>query len=81
MYFNVALFPAKQAVSPTDVLAKLEEFGLPSSADTRLFSQEVFARVPRKATGVNVGCYFLVHIITVANVRYFAIKYLFFHQS
>ncbi|KAH7566062.1 hypothetical protein JRO89_XS08G0077000 [Xanthoceras sorbifolium] len=48
----------KQAVSATDVFGKLEEFGFPSSTETHLFSQEIFARVPRKASGVNVSCYF-----------------------
>ncbi|KAI9157058.1 hypothetical protein LWI28_016246 [Acer negundo] len=44
----------KQAVSVADVLGKLEEFGFPSSTETRLFSQEIFARVPRKSSGVNL---------------------------
>ncbi|KAK4835647.1 hypothetical protein QYF36_012444 [Acer negundo] len=44
----------KQAVSLADVLGKLEEFGFPSSTETRLFSQEIFARVPRKSSGVNL---------------------------
>ncbi|KAL5752131.1 hypothetical protein ACOSQ2_022638 [Xanthoceras sorbifolium] len=44
----------KQAVSATDVFGKLEEFGFPSSTETHLFSQEIFARVPRKASGVNL---------------------------
>ncbi|KAK2658288.1 hypothetical protein Ddye_004821 [Dipteronia dyeriana] len=51
----------KQAVSAADVLGKLEEFGFPSSSETRLFSQEIFARVPRKSSGVNVGCYFRLY--------------------
>ncbi|XWS60471.1 hypothetical protein CRYUN_Cryun07bG0039200 [Craigia yunnanensis] len=44
---------AKQAASPSDVLGKLEEYGLPSS-DARLFAQEIFVRVPRKASGENL---------------------------
>ncbi|KAG6687002.1 hypothetical protein I3842_11G049200 [Carya illinoinensis] len=45
---------SKQAVSPADVLVKLVEFGLSSSSETRAFSEEIFARVPRKSSGVNL---------------------------
>ncbi|XVF50023.1 hypothetical protein PTKIN_Ptkin04bG0062300 [Pterospermum kingtungense] len=44
---------AKQASSPSDVLDKLEEYGLTSS-DARVFAQEIFNRVPRKASGENL---------------------------
>ncbi|KAL4384317.1 hypothetical protein GQ457_15G006130 [Hibiscus cannabinus] len=44
---------AKQAVSPADVLDKLVEYGLPSSADVRLFAEEIFGKVPRKTSGEN----------------------------
>ncbi|EOY22007.1 RNA helicase family protein isoform 1 [Theobroma cacao] len=45
---------AKQAASPTDLLGQLEECGLPSSSETRLFAQEIFSRVPRKISGENL---------------------------
>ncbi|KAB1201290.1 putative pre-mRNA-splicing factor ATP-dependent RNA helicase DHX16 [Morella rubra] len=45
---------SKQATSPADVVSKLVEFGLSSSGETRAFAEEIFARVPRKASGLNV---------------------------
>ncbi|KAK8604564.1 hypothetical protein V6N13_099500 [Hibiscus sabdariffa] len=45
---------AKQAASPADVLGKLVEYGLPSSTDARLFAEEIFGKVPRKASGENL---------------------------
>lgn len=45
---------SKQAMSPADVQTKLEEFGCSSSTETRTFAQELFARVPRKAAGLNL---------------------------
>ncbi|KAK9198703.1 hypothetical protein WN944_013889 [Citrus x changshan-huyou] len=45
---------SKQAVSAADVQTKLEEFGCSSSTETRTFAQELFARVPRKAAGLNL---------------------------
>lgn len=48
---------SKQAVSAADVQTKLEEFGCSSSTETRTFAQELFARVPRKAAGLNVSYY------------------------
>ncbi|KAK8537612.1 hypothetical protein V6N12_043765 [Hibiscus sabdariffa] len=45
---------AKQAVSPADVLGKLVEYGLPSSADVRLFAEEIYGKVPRKTSGENL---------------------------
>lgn len=50
---------SKQAVSAADVQTKLEEFGCSSSTETRTFAQELFARVPRKAAGLNVSYYLL----------------------
>lgn len=47
---------AKKASSPTQVVEKLVEFGLSSSSETRAFAEEVFARVPHKAAGLNVSC-------------------------
>lgn len=31
------------------------DYGFSSSGDTRSFAEEIFARVPRKSTGVNVS--------------------------
>ncbi|XP_048232456.1 pre-mRNA-splicing factor ATP-dependent RNA helicase DEAH1 isoform X2 [Ricinus communis] len=45
---------AKQANSPADVQAKLSEFGFSTSAETRSFSEELFSRVPRKQSGLNI---------------------------
>ncbi|XP_043706544.1 pre-mRNA-splicing factor ATP-dependent RNA helicase DEAH1-like [Telopea speciosissima] len=44
---------SKQASSPADVLGKLVEFGLSSSTETTVFAEEIFSRVPRKASGLN----------------------------
>ncbi|XP_043706537.1 pre-mRNA-splicing factor ATP-dependent RNA helicase DEAH1 [Telopea speciosissima] len=44
---------SKQASSPADVVGKLVEFGLSSSTETRVFAEEIFSRVPRKASGLN----------------------------
>ncbi|XP_038688523.1 pre-mRNA-splicing factor ATP-dependent RNA helicase DEAH1 [Tripterygium wilfordii] len=44
----------KQATTPADVLGKLLECGLPSTRETRAFSEELFARVPRKTSAVNL---------------------------
>ncbi|KAL5981951.1 Pre-mRNA-splicing factor ATP-dependent RNA helicase DEAH1 [Asimina triloba] len=45
----------KSATSPADAMSKLIEHGFSSSAETRLFAEEIFARVPHKASGLNVG--------------------------
>ncbi|XP_034925449.1 pre-mRNA-splicing factor ATP-dependent RNA helicase DEAH1 isoform X1 [Populus alba] len=42
---------SKQAGSSADVLSKLEAFGFPSSTETQSFALEIFAKVPRKASG------------------------------
>ncbi|XP_058070321.1 pre-mRNA-splicing factor ATP-dependent RNA helicase DEAH1-like isoform X2 [Magnolia sinica] len=44
---------SKTSSSPADVVGKLVEYGFSSSAETRLFAEEIFARVPRKASGLN----------------------------
>ncbi|GMN54249.1 hypothetical protein TIFTF001_023378 [Ficus carica] len=44
---------SKQATSPADVVSKLVEFGLSSSSETRAFAEEIFKRVPRKASGLS----------------------------
>ncbi|BBN68706.1 helicase domain-containing protein [Prunus dulcis] len=44
----------KQAKSPADVVGKLVEFGLSSSAETSAFAEDIFARVPRKESGLNL---------------------------
>ncbi|KAJ4713153.1 ATP-dependent RNA helicase [Melia azedarach] len=45
---------SKQAMSAADVQTKLEEFGFSASTETRTFAQEIFARVPRKTSGLNL---------------------------
>ncbi|CAK7323257.1 unnamed protein product [Dovyalis caffra] len=42
---------SKAASSSADVFSQLEAFGLPSSTETHSFAQEIFAKVPRKASG------------------------------
>ncbi|XP_062075959.1 pre-mRNA-splicing factor ATP-dependent RNA helicase DEAH1-like [Humulus lupulus] len=41
---------SKQSNSPTDVMSKLVEFGLSSSMETRVFAEEIYNRVPHKAS-------------------------------
>ncbi|XP_062116659.1 pre-mRNA-splicing factor ATP-dependent RNA helicase DEAH1 [Humulus lupulus] len=45
---------SKQANSPADVVSKLVEFGLSSSSETRTFAEEIYNRVPHKASGLSV---------------------------
>ncbi|KAK8663679.1 hypothetical protein V6N13_083486 [Hibiscus sabdariffa] len=45
---------AKQAASPADLLGKFKDYGLPSSGDVRLFAEEIFDKVPRKASSENI---------------------------
>ncbi|KAK7852736.1 putative pre-mrna-splicing factor atp-dependent rna helicase deah6 [Quercus suber] len=45
---------AKKATSPADVVNNLVECGLSLSSDTRAFAEEIFTRVPRKSSGVNL---------------------------
>lgn len=54
---SVAVSAAKQASSPADVVGKLVELGLSSSSETRSFAEEIFAKVPHKDSGLNVGSY------------------------
>ncbi|KAB2609435.1 pre-mRNA-splicing factor ATP-dependent RNA helicase DHX16 [Pyrus ussuriensis x Pyrus communis] len=39
--------------SPADVVGKLVEYGLSSSAETSAFAEDIFSRVPRKESGLN----------------------------
>ncbi|KAJ4841431.1 Pre-mRNA-splicing factor ATP-dependent RNA helicase DEAH1 [Turnera subulata] len=45
---------SEKAGSPGDLLSKLEDNGFPSSTETRSFSLELYARVPRKTARVNL---------------------------
>ncbi|KAF4392626.1 hypothetical protein F8388_003046 [Cannabis sativa] len=45
---------SKKANSPADVWSKLVESGLPSSSETRAFAEEIYNRVPHKASGLSV---------------------------
>ncbi|CAJ1952547.1 unnamed protein product [Sphenostylis stenocarpa] len=44
---------SKQATSPANLVGKLVEFGISSSTDTHAFAEEIYARVPRKSSGLN----------------------------
>ncbi|GAB2270078.1 Pre-mRNA-splicing factor ATP-dependent RNA helicase DEAH1 [Dionaea muscipula] len=44
----------EKASSPAEVVGKLVEYGLKSSSETTEFAQEIFARIPRKKSGVNL---------------------------
>lgn len=54
IFYNLFDFAAKQATSPADLMGKLVEFGI-STTDTRGFAEEIFSRVPRKSSGLNVS--------------------------
>ena len=54
-YGNFGFIVAKQATSSADVVSKLVEFGLSSSSETRAFAEEIFNRVPHKASGLSVS--------------------------
>lgn len=45
---------SKEASSPSDLVGKLVDYGFSSSADTRSFAQEIFAKVPRKQSGPSI---------------------------
>ncbi|KAA8542530.1 hypothetical protein F0562_023682 [Nyssa sinensis] len=45
---------SKQASSPTEFVGKLVEIGLSSSSETRAFAEEIFSKVPHKASGLNL---------------------------
>ncbi|OAY84052.1 putative pre-mRNA-splicing factor ATP-dependent RNA helicase DHX16 [Ananas comosus] len=44
---------SKESSSPADLVSKLVEFGFSSSADTRSFAQEIYAKVPHKQSGLS----------------------------
>lgn len=45
---------SKQASSPSDFVSKLVDTGLSSTSQTQAFAQEIFAKVPRKASGLSL---------------------------
>lgn len=56
MWFHYFVgFVAKESSSPADLVSKLVEFGFSSSADTRSFAQEIYAKVPHKQSGLSVS--------------------------
>uniref|UniRef100_A0A0E0LTX7 RNA helicase n=1 Tax=Oryza punctata TaxID=4537 RepID=A0A0E0LTX7_ORYPU len=44
---------AKECSSTGDLVGKLVEFGFTSSAETRSFASDIYAKVPRKASGIS----------------------------
>ncbi|XP_039127054.1 LOW QUALITY PROTEIN: probable pre-mRNA-splicing factor ATP-dependent RNA helicase DEAH6 [Dioscorea cayenensis subsp. rotundata] len=44
---------SKELSSPSDLLSKLLEYGFSSSAGTRSFAEEIFAKVPHKQSGTS----------------------------
>ncbi|XP_039127210.1 pre-mRNA-splicing factor ATP-dependent RNA helicase DEAH1 isoform X2 [Dioscorea cayenensis subsp. rotundata] len=44
---------SKESSSPSDLLSKLLEYGFSSSADTRSFAEEIFAKVPHRQSGMS----------------------------
>ncbi|KAL5231001.1 hypothetical protein ABZP36_029777 [Zizania latifolia] len=44
---------AKECSSTGDLVGKLVEFGFKSSAETRSFATDIYAKVPRKASGIS----------------------------
>ncbi|KAK8945605.1 putative pre-mRNA-splicing factor ATP-dependent RNA helicase [Platanthera guangdongensis] len=44
---------SKESSSPADLMGKLVEFGLPSSKDTRSFTEEIYSRFPPKQSGLS----------------------------
>ncbi|ESQ33538.1 hypothetical protein EUTSA_v10006650mg [Eutrema salsugineum] len=51
---NYLIAMAKKSKSPAELVGELVDYGFSSSGDTRSFAEEIFARVPRKAAGVNL---------------------------
>ncbi|XP_059639586.1 pre-mRNA-splicing factor ATP-dependent RNA helicase DEAH1-like isoform X1 [Cornus florida] len=45
---------SKQASSPTEFVGKLVDIGLSSTSETRAFAEEIFAKVPHKASGLSL---------------------------
>lgn len=68
---SVAVFAAKQATSPADVVGKLVELGLSSSSETRSFAEEIFAKVPHKDSGLNVGYLGFLNCLYLQLCRHF----------
>jgi hypothetical protein len=46
---------AKECSSTGDLVGKLVDFGFTSSAETRSFASDIYARVPRRASGISVS--------------------------
>ena len=44
---------AKESSSTGDLVGKLVEFGFTSSAETRAFASDAYAKVPRRASGIS----------------------------
>lgn len=52
---NCSSFSAKKSRSPAEVAGKIVDVGFSSSAETRAFAEEIFARVPHNASSLNVS--------------------------
>jgi pre-mRNA-splicing factor ATP-dependent RNA helicase DHX16 len=50
----MCVYAAKECSSTGDLVGKLVEFGFTSSAETRSFAADIYAKVPRKASGISV---------------------------
>jgi pre-mRNA-splicing factor ATP-dependent RNA helicase DHX16 len=50
---------AKECSSTGDLVGKLVEFGFTSSVETRTFAADIYAKVPRRASGISVRIQFL----------------------
>ena len=46
---------AKECSSTADLVGKLVEYGFASSAETRSFAADIYAKVPRKGRGISVS--------------------------
>ena len=44
---------AKESSSTGDLVGKLVEFGFTSSAETRAFASDIYAKVPRRASDIS----------------------------
>ncbi|KAG5522752.1 hypothetical protein RHGRI_034784 [Rhododendron griersonianum] len=44
---------SKTTSSPSDFVGKLVDIGLSASNETRAFAEEIYGKVPRKASGIN----------------------------
>ena len=54
---------AKECSSTGDLVGKLVEFGFTSSVETRTFAADIYAKVPRRASGINVRFGFPAYIV------------------